>query len=64
MRGPLSEFRRNIIVRIFKAIDVSQQGFINITDLKSKYRAAQHPDVKAGKRTEKEERQDFESTFD
>jgi len=59
VKGPLSDYRRQIIIRIFKGIDVTQAGYVSVPDLKSRFTASGHPDVKSHKRTESEVNEEF-----
>ena len=64
IRGDMNEFRKKIVEQIFNILDVNQSGFIDIEDIKSKYNAKSHPDVKNGKRTEDEVLLEFLETFE
>lgn len=62
--GPLNQFRTKICIKAFKLIDINQDGVLDITDIKSRYNATMHPDVKSGKRTEDEVLTEFMETFE
>ena len=64
MVGPLNQFRSNICIKAFKSIDVNEDGVLDITDIKNKYNARMHPDVKSGKRSEEEVLKEFLETFE
>ena len=64
IRGDMNEFRKKIVEQIFNILDVNQSGFIDLEDIKSKYNARYHPDVKNGKRTEDEVLLEFLETFE
>jgi hypothetical protein len=49
---------------VFKSLDVNGDGCLSIEDIKGKYNAANHPDVKSGKRTENEILTEFLETFE
>jgi len=51
-------------VRVFKNLDFIGDGELTINDLKGKFNASLHPDVKAGKRTEDEILTEFLETFE
>jgi Ca2+-binding EF-hand superfamily protein len=52
VRGPLNDFRRQMVERAFRKIDKDGSGVLDITDIKDTYNAAKHPDVISGKKTE------------
>tara|TARA_B110001452_G_scaffold136408_1_gene113365 strand:+ start:62 stop:1243 length:1182 start_codon:yes stop_codon:yes gene_type:complete len=56
VRGRLSPTRRKLVVKVFNALDAAGDGngYLTIEDLHDAYSASDHPDVKAGKRTEQE----------
>ena len=64
IRGDMNEFRKKIVEQILNILDVNQSGFIDLEDIKSKYNARYHPDVKNGKRTEDEVLLEFLETFE
>ena len=52
------------MLRVFKSLDMNGDGVLTVDDIKGKYNAANHPDVKAGKRTENEILIEFLETFE
>ena len=48
----------------FKKFDKDGNGYINIEDLKGRYNASNHPDVKLGKKTEEDILYEFLDTFE
>lgn len=60
----MNQFRSNICIKAFRAIDVSGDGILNINDIKGKYNAKFHPDVKSGKKSEDEVLKEFLETFE
>jgi len=62
--GKMSEKRRNIVTLAFKKFDTDGNGCINIEDLKGRYNAKSHPDVKMGKKTEEDVLYEFLDTFE
>ena len=62
--GKMNERRRNIVTLAYKRFDKDGNGFINIEDLKGKFNAASHPDVKSGKKTEEDILYEFLDTFE
>lgn len=64
VRGEMNEFRRNLALRAFKIMDKDGSGTIDISDIRGVYNAKQHPEVKAGKKTEDEILFEFLDTFE
>jgi calcyphosin len=62
--GEMNQFRRSLVERAFKTLDVNQDGSISIEEFKNKYNATMHPDVRQGKRTEDEVILEFMETFE
>lgn len=48
----MGPFRKDLIKRVFKKLDINDNGIIDIEDVKSCYNARNHPDVRQKKRTE------------
>jgi hypothetical protein len=40
-----------MVQKAYKKIDYNGDGVLDITDIKGKYDASKHPDVKSGKKT-------------
>ena len=64
MVGPLNKFRTNICIKAFKVIDINEDGVLNIDDIKQRYNAKMHPEVKSGKKSEDEVFKEFLETFE
>lgn len=64
IRGQLNEFRRAICRKAFDRLDKDGNGVLDYSDVKTVYNAANHPDVKAGKKTEEDIVNDFLETFE
>ncbi len=62
--GPMNQFRTQMVVKAYKKIDYNGDGQLDITDIKGKYNASKHPDVKSGKKTEDEILKEFLETFE
>ncbi len=62
--GKMNDRRRNMVTLAFKRFDADNNGFINIEDLKGRYNAKCHPDVKTGKKTEEDVLYEFLDTFE
>jgi Ca2+-binding EF-hand superfamily protein len=62
--GDMNSFRKGMVRRAFDKLDSNKNGIIEIDDIKSFYNAKQHPDVKAGKKTEDEALSEFLDTFE
>ncbi len=64
VRGEMNDFRKNIALRAFKIMDKNGGGTIDISDIRGVYNAKQHPEVKAGKKTEDDVLFEFLDTFE
>lgn len=64
IRGKMNNFRRALAEQAFDKIDADHSGDLTIADLHGIYNASQHPDVKAGKRTEDSVLLEFLKTFE
>lgn len=64
VRGVMNEFRVALAMKAFKIMDKDGSGILEIDDIRQKYNAKQHPDVKAGKKTEDEILFEFIDTFE
>jgi Ca2+-binding EF-hand superfamily protein len=64
VRGEMNDFRRNLALKAFKILDKNGSGNIDISDSRGVYNAKQHPEVKAGKKTEDEVLFEFLDTFE
>ena len=64
LRGEMNDFRKKIVFNAFKLIDINNNGAVNINEIKKKYNAKNHPDVKSGKKSEDEVLNDFLYNFD
>jgi Ca2+-binding EF-hand superfamily protein len=64
VRGEMNEFRRNLALKAFKILDKDGSGVVDISDIRGVYNAKQHPEVKAGKKTEDEVLFEFLDTFE
>ena len=62
--GEMNDFRMNLAKRAFKIMDKDNSGVIDINDLRGRYNAKFHPEVKAGKKTEDEVLAEFLDTFE
>ena len=62
--GPMNQFRTNLCKKAFQKIDYNQDGYLDINDIKGKYDASKHPDVRSGKKTEDEILKEFLETFE
>ena len=64
IRDPLCERRKNLILMAFKVIDLDGNGVIEAHEVAGRYNAKKHPEVMAGRKTEKQILEEFLSTFD
>lgn len=61
--GEMNQFRQNLCERAYRTLDVNMDGQISLIEFQNKYNAAQHPDVRSKKKTEKEVLLEFMNTF-
>ena len=64
VRGGMNDFRKGLAMKAFKIMDKDSSGVIDIDDIRQRYNAKMHPDVKAGKKTEDEILYEFIDTFE
>ena len=62
--GPMNQFRTQLCLKAFDKIDMSGDGVLDINDIKGRYDASKHPDVKSGKKTHDEVLKEFLETFE
>jgi len=62
--GPMNQFRTQIVLKAFDKIDKNGDGVLDKEDIKGRYDASKHPDVKSGKKTEEEVLMEFLETFE
>ena len=62
--GKMSDFRKNLIQKVFEKLDVDNKGFINVEDIRSSYNPKRHPDVLNGKKSEPEILSEFIDILD
>ncbi len=62
--GPMNQFRTQLVRKAYKKIDYNGDGVLDINDIKGKYDASKHPDVKSGKKTQDEVLKEFLETFE
>ena len=60
----MNDFRKNLVKKAFKKLDKDGSGKVDISDIRGVYNGRQHPDVKAGKKTEDEVLAEFLDTFE
>ena len=64
IRGVMNARRVAIAKKAYNVMDSDKSGQLDINDIRQTYNAKQHPDVKAGKRTEDEVLGEFLDTFE
>jgi hypothetical protein len=64
VRGEMNEFRVGIAKKAFKVMDKDGSGKLDINDIRQNFNAKNHPDVKAGKKTEDQILGEFLDTFE
>ena len=62
--GPMNQFRTQLAQKAYKKIDFNGDGVLDINDIKAKYDASKHPEVKSGKKTKDEVLKEFLETFE
>jgi hypothetical protein len=62
--GDMNERRKALVTIAFKRFDADGNGYISVEDLKGRYNASNHPDVKTGKKTEEDVLYEFLDTFE
>jgi Ca2+-binding EF-hand superfamily protein len=64
IRGEMNGQRQAIAKKAFAIMDRDKSGQLDLNDIRQTYNAKQHPDVKAGKKTEDEILNEFLDTFE
>lgn len=64
VRGGMNQFRQDLVMKAFDIMDRDHSGVIDINDIRQRFNAKQHPDVKSGKKTEDEVLCEFLDTFE
>jgi Ca2+-binding EF-hand superfamily protein len=64
IRGVLNPARKALVQEVFAKLDRTGDGIVALEDIKGVYNASQHPDVRAGKKTEDDILGDFLDTFE
>jgi len=64
VRGDMNERRSQLCLEAFAIMDTDKSGAIETSDLIGRYSAREHPEVKAGKKTEDEVLTEFLATFE
>mmetsp|Transcript_38441 Transcript_38441/g.58532 ORF Transcript_38441/g.58532 Transcript_38441/m.58532 type:complete len:365 (-) Transcript_38441:9-1103(-) len=64
IRGSMNQRRVTVAKKCYKIMDKDNSGQVDINDIRQNYNAKQHPDVKAGKKTEDEILAEFLDTFE
>jgi len=60
----MNEVRTAIAMQAFRIMDKDHSGKIDINDIRQAYNAKEHPDVKAGRKTEDDILFEFLDTFE
>jgi hypothetical protein len=63
-QGELNERRTQLVLAAFKVLDADSNNVIELSDIRAKYSAVEHPDVLAGRKTADEVLREFLDTFD
>jgi len=60
----MNQKRKNIVTLAYKKLDKDGNGVITVDDLKGRFNARNHPDVKLGKKSEEDVLFEFLDTFE
>lgn len=61
--GDLNEFRVRLVNQAFSKLDENQNGVLEVDEVKMKFDATRHPDVKNGSKTVEECKSEFFDMF-
>eukprot|EP00892_Ulva_mutabilis_P003023 jgi/Ulvmu1/12721/UM095_0025.1 len=64
VRPDMSDSRKNLVLNVFKQMDINNDGALTVQDVSGRYDCSLHPEVVAGARTEVEVLQAFLAGFD
>ena len=62
--GEMNPYRKALVKRAFEKLDRNSNGTVELDDIRGVYNAKQHPEVRAGKKTEDEVLSEFIDTFE
>lgn len=62
--GDMNQFRRSLVERAFKKLDVNGDQSLDLGEFKAQYNASMHPEVRSGKKTEDQVLAAFMDTFE
>ena len=62
--GEMNDRRRDLVAQAYSKFDIDGNGTVNIEDIKGRYSARMHPDVKTGKKSEEDVLYEFLDTFE
>ena len=62
--GEMNNFRKTLVMKAFRKIDVDGNKMLEVSDLRNVYSSRNHPDVKSGKKTEDDVLAEFLDTFE
>ena len=63
VRGEMNNFRQQLVQQAFNNLDENKKGKISFEEIQNKYNAKLHPDVLSGKKSEKDQLNEFMNTF-
>ena len=64
IKGEMSPFRKDLVKRVFKKLDLNENGIVEVDEVKQQYNANKDPQVQAGKRSVDEVMAEFLQTFE
>jgi len=62
--GDMSAMRENLVQKAFRVLDFNKDGAVDLQEIKMRYNADQHPEVRSGKKTADEVLYEFMETFE
>lgn len=62
--GDMNPFRKSLVERAFRTLDINQDNNVSLQELAVKYDASNHPDVRQGKKSEEQVLNEFAQTFE
>lgn len=64
IKGPMSDYRRKVVIQIFEKLDFEGKGLLNIDDFPFYYSSSRHPLVLSGVRHESQIAEELVRSFE